>query len=128
MDNGGWLGKLPPKAVRNTGSCNGYLLDIRNCRNDSACDCHDFQGDRSTQGAWLAIRHDRAVCGNLQRKGMLLLFRLVVILIDICLFLEQINDLFGNDSFDSAKHEVRHEGTSTSVTGITPCTLQWNLR
>lgn len=34
----------------------------------------------------------------------------------------QINDLFGNDSFDVAKHEVRHEGTSTSVTGIVPCT------
>ena len=34
---------------------------------------------------------------------------------------KQINDLFGNDSFDVAKHEVRHEGTSTSVTGIVPC-------
>lgn len=33
----------------------------------------------------------------------------------------QINDLFGNDSFDVAKHEVRHEGSSTSVTGIIPC-------
>ncbi|KAI5449921.1 kinesin-like nuclear fusion protein [Naganishia albida] len=37
---------------------------------------------------------------------------------------EKINDLFGNDSFDSAKHEVRHEGSSTSVTGITPCPLE----
>lgn len=34
---------------------------------------------------------------------------------------KQINDLFGHDSFDVAKHEVRHEGTSTSVTGIIPC-------
>lgn len=45
-----------------------------------------------------------------------------------CVDFEQINDLFGNDSFDSAKHEVRHEGSSTSVTGITPCTLRWNRR
>ncbi|KAJ9094190.1 hypothetical protein QFC19_008041 [Naganishia cerealis] len=37
---------------------------------------------------------------------------------------ERINDLFGNDSFDSAKHEVRHEGSSTSVTGIVPCPLE----
>ncbi|GHJ88200.1 hypothetical protein NliqN6_4602 [Naganishia liquefaciens] len=37
---------------------------------------------------------------------------------------EKINDLFGNDSFDVAKHEVRHEGTSTSVTGIVPCPLE----
>ncbi|KAJ9124334.1 hypothetical protein QFC22_001134 [Naganishia vaughanmartiniae] len=37
---------------------------------------------------------------------------------------ERINDLFGDDSFDSAKHEIKHEGASTSVTGIIPCPLE----
>ncbi|KAJ9106331.1 hypothetical protein QFC21_001477 [Naganishia friedmannii] len=37
---------------------------------------------------------------------------------------ERINDLFGDDSFDSAKHEIKHEGSNTSVTGIIPCPLE----